>query len=158
MRTSAQRVRVLGLSPALLLAAATLAGASLAIAPVVAHAGDESGRGKVSVRIAFANNGQDVADGSVSGIGHFTATGAITDKGKSVIYRTRKGLLITLRFVTMGKKGTITFVVKIDPTVGTSRWTIASGTRAYKGLHGKGNETENAPQYTVSRLTGTVWR
>ncbi len=65
--------------------------------------------------------------------------------------------MITLRFVTKGKKGTITFVVKIDMTAGTSRWTIASGTKAYKGLHGKGIESENA-DYTVSTLTGTVWR
>ena len=57
----------------------------------------------------------------------------------------------------VGKKGNITFVVKIDTSVGTSRWTITSGTKAYKGLHGKGIERENA-QYTVSTLTGTVWR
>ena len=56
-----------------------------------------------------------------------------------------KGPLITLRYVTAGKKGTITFVVKIDTnSSGTSRWTITSGTKAYKGLHGEGIETENA--------------
>ena len=63
----------------------------------------------------------------------------------------------TLRFVTKGKKGTITYVVKIDTKAETARWTIASGTRAYKGLHGKGIESENA-SFTVSTLTGTVWR
>ena len=68
-----------------------------------------------------------------------------------------KGPLITLRFVTAGKKGTITFVVKIDTNFGTSRWTITSGTKAYKGLHGEGSESENA-DYTVSTLTGTVSR
>ena len=57
----------------------------------------------------------------------------------------------------VGRKGTITFVVKIDTTVGTSRWTITSGTKAYKGLHGEGIENENA-DYTVSTLTGTVSR
>ncbi len=67
------------------------------------------------------------------------------------------GTLITLRFVAKGKKGTITYVVKIDTNAGTSRWTIASGTKAYKGLHGKGSETENA-SYTVSTLKGTVSR
>ena len=41
--------------------------------------------------------------------------------------------------------------------LGSSRWTISSGTKAYKGLHGKGIERENA-DYTVSTLTGTVWR
>ena len=38
-----------------------------------------------------------------------------------------------------------------------SRWTITSGTKAYKGLHGKGTERENA-DYTISTLTGTVSR
>jgi hypothetical protein len=57
--------------------------------------------------------------------------------------------------VSLGKQGTITFVVTINTTLGTSRWTIASGTKAYKGLHGKGTERENA-DYTVSTLTGTV--
>jgi hypothetical protein len=117
--------------------------------------------GKVTVRIASGNNGQDVTNGGVAGRGHFTATGAIVDKGTVVTYRTVKGSrpgdLITLRFVTSGKKGTITFVVKIDTSVGTSRWTITSGTKAYKGLHGKGTESENAT-YTVSTLTGTVSR
>ena len=70
-----------------------------------------------------------------------------------------KGSLITLRFVTAGKKGTITFVVKIHTNFVpvTSRWTITSGTKAYKGLHGEGIESENA-DYTVSTLTGTVSR
>ena len=36
---------------------------------------------KVRVRIAGANNGQDVRNGGVSGKGQFTATGAITDQG-----------------------------------------------------------------------------
>jgi hypothetical protein len=114
--------------------------------------------GKVTVRIAGrSNNGHEVEDGGVAGRGHFTASGAISDKGTETTYRTRKAALITLRFVTVGKKGKITFVVKIDTNVGSSRWTIASGTKAYKGLHGKGIERENA-DYTVSTLTGTVWR
>src|SRR5439155_21219259 len=114
--------------------------------------------GKVTVRIAGTNDGGDqVTDGGVAGTGRFTAAGAIADKGTVVVYRTVKGVLITLRFVSVGKKGAITFVVKIDTNVGTSRWTIISGTKAYRGLHGKGTERENA-QYTVSTLTGTVWR
>jgi hypothetical protein len=112
---------------------------------------------KVTVRVAFGNNGQDISDGSVAGKGRFTAKGAIVDRGKTVIYRTKTGSLITLRYVTQGKKGAITFVIKINIDLGTSRWTITSGTRAYKGLHGKGIERENAT-YTVSTLTGTVWR
>ena len=85
--------------------------------------------------------------------------GAVTDTGKALAYRTvsSQGTLITLRYVTRGTKGTITYVVKIDTNATTSRWTIASGTKAYKGLHGKGTETENAT-YTLSVLRGTMSR
>jgi hypothetical protein len=128
-----------------------------ALASVAAIAADSAG-GRVTVRIAGeTNNGEHVTNGGVAGTGHFTASGAITDKGRETTYRTKKGALITLRFVAVGKKGKITFVVKIDTSIGTSRWTIAFGTKAYKGLHGRGTERENA-QYTVSTLTGTVWR
>jgi hypothetical protein len=67
--------------------------------------------------------------------------------------------LISLRYVTKGKKGAITYVVRIDATRRPviSRWTIESGTKAYKGLRGKGIESENAT-YTVSTLRGKVWR
>ena len=69
------------------------------------------------------------------------------------------GWLISLRYVTKGKKGAVTYVVRIDTTRRPviSRWTIESGTKAYKGLRGKGIETENAT-YTVSTLRGKVWR
>ena len=120
--------------------------------------------GKVKVVIAGTNDAFDVTDGSLAGTGTFKASGAITDKGKALGYRTVKGdlgssagALITLRFVTKGEKGTITYVVKIDTKASTSRWTIASGTKAYKGLHGKGTESENA-SFTVSTLRGTVTR
>jgi len=116
------------------------------------HAG-----GKVVVRIAGGNNYKEPTNGGVAGRGRFTARGAITDSGTTTTYRWVKGSLITLRTVALGKKGTLTFVVKIDTVVGTSRWTIASGTRTYKGLHGYGTETENA-DYSVSILTGTVSR
>ena len=113
--------------------------------------------GNVKVVIAGTNDKHDVKDGSLAGTGTFKASGAITDAGTALAYRTENvdGTLITLRFVARGKKGTITYVVKIDTNTSTSRWTIASGTRAYKGLHGKGTETENA-SYTVSVLRGTV--
>ena len=117
--------------------------------------------GNVKVRITYSNNGQDVTNGGVAGRGHFTASGAITDTGAATIYRTQKGSLpalrITLRFVTVGKKGTITYVDKIDTSVGTSLWTITSATRAYKGLHGQGKEYENS-DHTLSILKGTVSR
>ena len=116
--------------------------------------------GKVKVVIAGTNDRiPPPTDGSLAGKGTFKATGAITDAGQVLGYRrvTANGTLITLRFVAKGKKGVITYLVKIDTTAGTSRWTISSGTGAYKGLHGKGIERENAT-FTVSTLTGTVSR
>ena len=62
--------------------------------------------GKVRVRIAGANNGQDVRNGGVSGKGQFTATGAIADKGTVVAYRTVKGNLDTGNAVTFNGKDT----------------------------------------------------
>ncbi len=115
--------------------------------------------GKVKVIIAGTNDKYDVRDGSLAGIGTFKASGAVTDTGKALAYR-RANLqetLITLRYVTKGKKGTITYLVHIDTNAGTSRWTITSAIGAYKGLHGKGSETENAT-FTVSVLRGTVSR
>jgi hypothetical protein len=137
---------------------------TIAVSPSFAALGHLQSGGKVKVVIAGTNDRNDVTDGSLAGTGTFKATGAITDQGVVLGYRTVKGdpssvagALITLRFVTKGKKGTITYVVKIDTKAGTSKWTIASGTKAYKGLHGKGTETEN-PGFTVSTLKGTVSR
>jgi hypothetical protein len=145
---------------ALACAVALLAGAANAPARDQAL----SGGGKVKVVIAGTNDRYPVTDGSLAGTGTFTARGAITDKGIALGYRTvtrdfdsPNGALITLRYVTKGKKGTITYVVKIDTKAETARWTIASGTKAYKGLYGRGTESENA-SFTVSTLTGTVWR
>ena len=116
--------------------------------------------GKVRVVIAGTNDRiPPPTDGSLAGKGTFKATGAITDAGSVLAYRraSANGTLITLRFVAKGRKGAITYLVKIDTNAGTSRWTIASGSGAYKGLHGQGSETENAT-YTVSVLRGTVSR
>jgi hypothetical protein len=117
------------------------------------------GGGKVTVRISGTNDhqqGDAVTNGGLAGTtGSFTASGAISDQGRAVVYRTMKGPLITLRFVTSGSKGTITWVVKIDTNLHTSRWTITSGTKAYKSLRGEGTERENA-DFSVSTLTGTV--
>ena len=132
------------------------------VSPSFATRGQSQLGGKVKVVLAGINAKTDVTDGSLAGKGTFKASGAITDEGVALAYRTVKGDLaaeefITLRFVTKGKKGAITYVVKIDTKAGTSRWTIASGTKAYKGLHGKGTESENA-DHTVSTLRGTVLR
>ena len=118
--------------------------------------------GKVKVVIAGTNDRiPPPTDGSLAGKGTFKASGAIPDAGTALAYRTVRpdGTLITLRFVTKGRKGTITYVVKIDTNAGhpdaASRWTIASGTKAYQGLHGKGTTSVNR-SYSVRILRGTV--
>jgi hypothetical protein len=81
----------------------SLAGPSMPLAVSQQETG-----GKVTVRITGTNDdGDRVTNGGVAGHGNFTASGAITDKGTVTGYRTVKGALITLRFVTVGTKGTI---------------------------------------------------
>jgi hypothetical protein len=114
----------------------------------------------VKVIIAGTNDAlEEQIDGGIAGEGTFRASGAITDKGTVTAYRGVKPGLILLRFVTKGKKGAISYLVNIDTTRRPviSRWKIESGTKAYKGLQGKGTETENAT-YTVSTLRGKMWR
>ena len=126
---------------------------------------DTTSRKPVKVVIAGTNDAlEPPTDGSITGEGTFRATGAITDGGTARGYRWVKGdeatgYLISLRYVTRGKKGTITYAVRIDARQlpPTSRWTIESGTKAYRGLQGEGNESENAT-YTTSYLRGMVWR
>jgi hypothetical protein len=104
---------------------------------------------------------EEVTDGGIAGLGVFKASGAITDRGTVTTYRGLTGpndSVILLRFVTKGRAGGITYMVKIDTTRRPvrPRWWIQSGTGAYKGLQGRGDESENAT-YTVSTLTGRVW-
>jgi hypothetical protein len=130
-------------------------------APIAASSGGKP----VRIVIPGTNDAlEPVTDGGITGEGTFRASGAITDSGTARGYRwvegdEATGYLISLRYVTKGKKGAITYVVRIDATQQppTSRWTIESGTKAYKGLKGEGTESENA-RYTVSTLVGKVWR
>jgi hypothetical protein len=105
-------------------------------------------------------NGMGVTDGGISGTGHFTVTGAIDDTGTYTHYRSVKGEIATIRTVNVGRKGTITIVITIDLSAGSSAWTITSGTRSYAGLHAKGTLTvdnfESNPYTFVMR--GTVSR
>ena len=105
---------------------------------------------------------EEQTDGGIAGLGIFKASGAITDQGSDTTYRGLTGpddSVILLRYVTKGKKGGITYMVKIDTTRRPvrPRWWIESATGAYKGLQGAGIESENAT-YTVSTLRGKVWR
>ena len=115
----------------------------------------------VRVVIAGTNDAkEEVVDCGIVGEGTFRATGGITDSGPVRAYRCVPNEdLIVFRYVAKGRKGTINYHVAIDikrlPPV--SRWKIESATRAYRGLHGEGNESENAT-YTVTYLKGSVWR
>jgi hypothetical protein len=137
-------------------------GEDVEAAPIAASSGGKN----VRVDIAGTNDAlESVTDGGIVGEGTFRATGAIRDRGTARAYRWLEGdeatgYLISFRYVTKGKKGAITYVVRIDTTQGmppNTRWTIESGTEAYKGLQGEGTETENA-RYTVTYLRGKVWR
>lgn len=158
----------LGLLVALGVVVCVAVGASIAAwsdgddSKVASNAASSSGE-PVKVVIAGTNDAlEPVTDGGITGEGTFRATGAISDSGAARGYRGLTGVnntVILLRYVTWGKKGTITYAVTIDisrrPVI--SRWKIESATKAYKGLRGKGIETENAT-YTVSTLRGKVWR
>jgi hypothetical protein len=119
----------------------------------------ERAGGKVTLHITGSGNA-DATNGAVAGVGRFTISGAITDKGTGTAYRTVKPTTVLLRHVLVGKKGTINLLVTIDISGGTKLWKIISGTKAYKGLHGKG--TEDSAIFTgdkaVLTLTGTVFR
>ena len=116
---------------------------------------------RVKVVIAGTNDAlEEQTDGGIAGVGTFRATGAISDRGSVTAYRAVPNKkLILLRYVSKGHKGTITYLVAIHiarlPPI--SRWRIESATKAYKGLQGEGNESENA-RYTVSTLRGFMWR
>ena len=141
-----------------------VAGASLLTAVPVSLAAPDSpslerAGGKVTLHITGSGNA-DATDGAVAGVGRFTITGAITDKGTGTAYRTVKPTTVLLRHVLVGNKGTINLLVTIDIAGGTKLWKIISGTKAYKGLHGKG--TEDSAIFTgdkaVLTLTGRVFR
>jgi streptogramin lyase len=129
-------------------------------ASTVSRIDSTAGRRGGAIRVLITganrgNKGDSVTNGGLAGVGHFRSSGVVSDEGKVAVYRTVKLPLITLRYVTAGRKGTIAFLVKIDTKAGTARWTISSATRAYEGLHGDGTEKENG-DFTVQTLTGTV--
>jgi hypothetical protein len=116
----------------------------------------------VKVVISGTNDAlEPVTEGGIAGEGTFKATGAITDSGWARGFRAMPNKdLILLRFVTKGRKGSITYLVNIhiDQQPVVARWKIESATKAYKGLHGEGKEFENPPIYSVVWLRGKVWR
>ena len=99
-----------------------------------------------------------VTNGGVAGTGHCAIRGMLHDSGPVTDYRTQNGETALVRRVVSGAKGTITFVIKIDLVSGREPWTITSGTKAYKKLHGRGYEVVDnyAGSPATFVLKGTV--
>ena len=136
-----------------------LVATSLAVAAPASFAvsSQTDAKGKVTFLTTETGNAS-ATNGAVAGVGHFTVSGAISDKGKSTSYRADKPTKTLIRRVLVGNKGTINLLVTISKTAFTKLWTLTSGTRAYKGLHGAGTETSAVftGNKVVVTLTGTV--
>jgi hypothetical protein len=115
-------------------------------------------RGSITVRCTETLKRSSPLSHAPSGTGHFIISGAIIDKGTVTDYRTQKGNIAVVRRVAAGKKGTITFVITINLSTEAEPWTIASGTKAYRGLHGKGRQIFDAWYKTpaIFVMKGTV--
>ena len=114
--------------------------------------------GGITVRSIETLTGGQVTGGGVSGTGRFTISGVITDKGKVTDYRRVKGSTALIRRVTVGAQGTITFSLARRPGAVACTWTIQSGTKAYRGLQGKGTQVVDEYYATPASfvLKGTV--
>ena len=97
--------------------------------------------GRITLRGSEILKQPHVTNGGVAGTnGRFTITGAITDKGRLIDYRTQKGRTAWVRRVAVGKNGTITIRITINLNTGSEPWQIVTATKSYKGLHGKGTQ------------------
>jgi hypothetical protein len=115
-------------------------------------------RGSITVRCTETLKRPNPSSHASSGTGRFIISGAITDKGTVTDSRTQKGNIAVVRRVAVGKRGTITFVITINLSTGAEPWTIATGTKAYRGLRGKGKEVLDAWYNTPATfvMKGTV--
>ena len=118
-----------------------VAGASLLTAVPVSLAAPDSpslerAGGKVTLHITGSGNA-DATNGAVAGVGRFTITGAITDKGTGTAYRTVKPTTVLLRHVLVGNKGTINLLVTIDIAGGTKLCRSSRAPRRTRGSTAK---------------------
>jgi hypothetical protein len=116
---------------------------SVAVGPTASLAASTptAANGRITLRGSEILKEPHVTNGGLAGTnGRFTITGAITDKGRLIDYRTQKGKTAWVRRVAIGRKGTITFRITINLNTGSEPWQIVSGTKAYRGLHGTGNQ------------------
>jgi hypothetical protein len=117
--------------------------------------------GKITVRSWEKLKGEDVTDGGVAATGNFKISGAFVDTGTVTDYRRVSGDIITIRRVTVGKRGAITFRITIRMNEFTpARWVITSATKAYKRVRGKGTQVVDNFNATPATfvLKGTVAR
>jgi hypothetical protein len=123
---------------------AGLAVAATAATQSLAQPAGAAVSGRITLRSSETLKEPHVTNGGVAGRGRFIISGAIADKGTLIDYRTQKGNIAHLRRVAIGTKGTITFTITINLATGAEPWTVASGTRLYTGLHGRGTVTLDA--------------
>lgn len=114
----------------------------------------------VTVRCTEILKRPDVTNGGVAGTGHCTLSGTIEDKGKATDYRRQVGNKALIRRVVAGQKGRITFLITIDLRTGAELWSVISGSKAYRGLRGKGRQVVDnftaTPSWFV--MKGTISR
>jgi hypothetical protein len=97
----------------------------------------------LSSQVVFHLTGKTPSSDSVrggGGSGKFTLSGATTDSGSFVDYRSVSGDVIRIRRVLSAADGKLTMVVRIKMGEGDKGWTITSGSGRYKGAEGKGEE------------------
>jgi hypothetical protein len=145
---------------------ALLVGAAAALTGLTAGCGSSHSQsthatntGNITAHVTTFLKSHEATHGALAGTGHFTISGAIRDEGKVSDYRKVDGNLARIRRVAHGRQGTITFLITIHlDAASRERWTIASGTKTYKGLHGSGLEVvdnyDSVPATFVQ--TGTV--
>jgi hypothetical protein len=153
------RSRPVGLASLACTAAIVVAGCGAASRTSTAPSATTPSSGQITVRSTETLKSQDVTNGGVSGTGHFTISGAISDKGKVTDYRTAKGSTALVRRVTVGEKGTITFLITLHlGSASPAPWKTTSGTKAYAGLHGRGTQIVDNFSATPATfvLQGTV--
>jgi hypothetical protein len=114
----------------------------------------------VTVRCTEILKNPDVTNGGVAGTGHCRLSGKIEDKGKATDYRRQVGNKVRIRRVVAGQKGTITFLITIDLSTGAEPWSVISGSKAYRGLRGKGRQVVDNFSATPATfvMKGTISR
>jgi hypothetical protein len=134
---------------------------TVAIAGSFAASTTKALAGQITVRSWEKLKPGHVTDGGVVGTGRFKTSGVITDAGTVTTYRREKGKTVTIRRVTAGKRGSITFRITITINdFSPPPWVITSATKAYKGIRGRGTEVVSNLYTTPATfiLKGTVSR